>query len=212
MLPDRRGGRHERSQPRPVQLLRAADECAHDLDADLAVGLRLIRHAPDDHAGMVPIAADHRLEHGQGLLQDALVLDDALLAEPLDAPPVDGQFLEEEDAHPVTEREELGVLRVMGPDQVDAGPLHQSQFVLHERPGRIRPESSVLVVAIDAANLQWFAVQEQLPAPCFDRTDPERRANTVDHLPRALQGRDQGVHPRRFGRPGLGGLEMSAQN
>ena len=141
---------------------------------------------------------------GRARSRICLVLHHALLAEPLHAPPVDRQLLQEEDAQPVAEREELGRLRVVRADQVDAGLLHQPQLVLDERLRRIRAEAAVLVVAVDAPDLEGPAVQEQLPAAGRDRPDSELRDQAIDLLALAFQRRDQGVQGRRLRRPRRG--------
>jgi hypothetical protein len=81
---------------------------------------------------------------------------------------------EEQDPQAVAEVEERGRLRVVGPDQVDPGLLHQPQLVLDEVRGRIRAEAAELVVAIDTLDLQGLAIKEDLPAARGDRPDPER--------------------------------------
>ena len=73
------------------------------------------------------------------------------------------QLLEEQDPHAVAELEESGRLRVVGPDQVNPGLLHQPQLVLDQVHGRIRPEAAELIVAVDPLDLQGLAIEEEPP-------------------------------------------------
>ena len=130
--------------------------------------------------GWFRVPPDHGFEHRQGSIQDVLVLHHSLFTKPLDAPPVDRQLFQEQDAQPVAEGEELGCLRIVRADQVDPGLLHQPELVLDERVRRIRAEAAVFIVSVDAPDLQWPAVQEELPALRRDRPDPERRCHPVD--------------------------------
>ena len=51
--------------------------------------------------------------------------------------------------------------------------------------------TAVLVVAVDAVDLEGLAVEQQLPAPRLDRPDPETLAESIDRMSPLLQGRDE---------------------
>ena len=115
-----------------------------------------ISHTPEDHAGMIAVAADHA---GQIPLMPLLEIFMVVIAEFFLFPDIEG-LVHDHEAHAVAHRIEFRLARIMArADSVAAHLAQDFELPLERAMGNCGPESTKVVVQTDAFNIDAFPVQ-----------------------------------------------------
>ena len=204
-----RPGRGEHGRPGRVERFDEAVEEPQVRPAPVGdvggLGHVLVADAPNHERGVVPIASDAALEAGEGRADPFGVVD-------VVRAPVDGQLLQEVDAHLVAEAGELVVAEEVGAYGVDVGLLHEVEASPQPRFGRVHPVLGVIGEVVDAAELDGVAVELR---PVGREVEPAKAGAVAEGLPGLpgggeleLDGVEVGefVVPQR--RPRDGGVEV----
>ncbi len=170
---------------------------------------RLVAERPADDAGVVLIPQHHSpdpVEDGQVV---APIVAEALLAAMgLDVGLVD--HVEPEFVAQVVEDRIVGVVR--RPDRVEVVRLHRHQVVPDVGRGDGLAPLGVMIVAVDPVQEHRGAVDQQLPIPDLDRSEPDRLLHHLGHRAVGIDQRHQQPVPGgRLVRPRTDALHLTLE-
>ncbi len=160
---------------------------------------QFVAQGPRDHRGMVLVALDHPGDAGDPLVEVARVV----AQRPPERVRLDVGLVHDVQPELVGEVEERGVVRVVrGPDRVEPELLHRHEVGPHVRHGHDPARPRVEVVAVDAADEDPPAVDQEVAPGDLDAPEADPDAGGVDGLARGRAERDNDLLERRLlGRP-----------
>ena len=198
--------------------VKPVEELRDPMDDAAAVGL--VPAGPQQHAGVVPVPAEHALgpvqQHGGKLgpvLRDHVVL--AGLAAQVGVPAAVGfhvVFINHIQAVAVAELVQGALVRVVrGADGVDVVPLHGDEVAFQLFPLRDPPGHGAEVVPVDPVEDQALPVQEQDPVLNFNPAEAHvLRNHLCQRAGGVLYPDQQPVELRVLRRPQQGSLQRHA--
>mmetsp|Transcript_29326 Transcript_29326/g.84276 ORF Transcript_29326/g.84276 Transcript_29326/m.84276 type:complete len:516 (-) Transcript_29326:388-1935(-) len=167
---------------------------------------RLVRERPKENARVVLVALNEARHPRHVGLAPKRVVPQGLV--PLEAAPMalDVRLAHDVQAVLVAQLVPKGVVGVVrAPDGVEVVGFHHPDVLQHRAPADDVPGVRVMLMAVDAADGERAAVQQEPALPDLDRPETHGDSQRLIHIRalgrRALQAQHQGVQVRLLGAP-----------